>query len=156
MEEAAAATVISDDSGAQSPTATSEQQPTIALNNDEEIPAVATPAVSSRRCPPRRPLAESMTIASAAPSTPSTLPILEAADETEEEVEVKKLSSSGIPTESSANDGESKNESLDVNSPASASQTVDDKSDKEDGGGELEALTTSTETETEDGSTGNI
>jgi hypothetical protein len=36
------------------------------------------------------------------------------------------------------------------------SPTVDEKSDKEDGGGELEALTTSTETETEDGSTGNI
>lgn len=93
-KEAAVATVISDDGGAQSPTATSEQQPTIALSNDEK-----TPAVSGRRCTPRRPLAESMTHASATPSTPSTLPILEAADETEEEVVVKKLSSSGILTE---------------------------------------------------------
>jgi hypothetical protein len=98
-KEAAVATVISDDGGAQSPTATSEQQPTIALSNDEKTPAIATPAVSGRRCTPRRPLAESMTHASATPSTPSTLPILEAADETEEEVEVKKLSSSGILTE---------------------------------------------------------
>jgi len=64
-------TAISDASGAQSPTATTEQQP---MNNEGEIPTATTPAVSGPRCTPRRPLGLSTgDFVSAAPSTPSAV-----------------------------------------------------------------------------------